>query len=220
MQPQLSNQEKVVHIVIADDHTLVRDGLKRMLQQQPDFSVVGEAADGDEALSRVHETCPDVLLLDLAMPNVSGITVLERLHAEQNPVRILLLTASIDRIQISTAIRLGARGVVMKTAALDVLIKSIHSIMAGQLWFDRNTLSDLLKDQSEGPESKLTPRELEIVGQLASGSANKDIAESLGISEGTVKRHLANIFEKVGVSNRLELAVLAMNRNLVPKRTT
>ena len=216
--PPSRSPGRTIRIVVADDHRLVRDGLRRMLEQEPDFRVVGEAADGPEALEAVRNLSPDILLLDIAMPVLDGMSVLMRLASDCPDVRILLLTAAIDRAQTNEAVRLGARGIVMKAAAIEVLIRSIRAIMAGEYWFDRSTLVDVARHQdAEVVRFGLTARELELMSQLASGSSNKEIAELLGISEATVKRHLANIFDKVGVSSRLELAVFAMNHGLVQK---
>ncbi len=205
----------IVRIVIADDHSLVRNGLRRILETEADFKVVGEAADGDEALECVRKLSPDVLLLDLAMPRTDGLQVLRELRLIQHEVNVVILTAAIDRNQINESVRLGAHGVVMKTSAIDVLIKSIRVVMDGQYWLDRSTLAEIVRTPTPS-DSKfgLTERELQLVSLISAGGSNKEIAESLGITEATVKRHLANVFDKTGVSTRLELAVFAMNHGL------
>ncbi len=205
----------IVRIVIADDHSLVRNGLRRILETEVDFKVVGEAADGDEALECVRKLSPDVLLLDLAMPRTDGLQVLRELRLIQHEVNVVILTAAIDRNQINESVRLGAHGVVMKTSAIDVLIKSIRVVMDGQYWLDRSTLAEIVRTPTPS-DSKfgLTERELQLVSLISAGGSNKEIAESLGITEATVKRHLANVFDKTGVSTRLELAVFAMNHGL------
>ncbi|HEU5404167.1 MAG TPA: response regulator transcription factor [Terriglobales bacterium] len=204
-----------VRIVIADDHSLVRNGLRRILETEPDFKVVGEASDGDEALACIRKLTPDVLLLDLAMPRTDGLQVLRELRLMPHSVNVVMLTAAIDRNQINEAVRLGAHGVVMKTSAIDVLIKSIRCVMDGQYWLDRSTLAEIVRSPAPS-DSKfgLTERELQLVALISAGGSNKEIAESLGITEATVKRHLANVFDKTGVSTRLELAVFAMNHGL------
>jgi DNA-binding NarL/FixJ family response regulator len=204
-----------VRIVIADDHSLVRNGLRRILETEADFKVVGEASDGDEAIDCIRNLSPDVLLLDLAMPRTDGLQVLRELRLMPNSVNVVMLTAAIDRNQINEAVRLGAHGVVMKTSAIDVLIKSIRCVMDGQYWLDRSTLAEIVRTPGPGDSRfGLTERELQLVALISAGGSNKEIAESLGITEATVKRHLANVFDKTGVSTRLELAVFAMNHGL------
>lgn len=218
--PPESQQDKgpargPVRIVIADDHSLVRNGLRRILEQETDFKVIGEASDGDEALDSIRKLNPDVLLLDLAMPRTDGLQVLRELRLMPNSVMVVMLTAAIDKNQINEAVRLGAHGVVMKTSAIDVLIKSIRCVMDGQYWLDRTMLAEIVRAPTPS-DSKfgLTERELQLVSLISAGGSNKEIAESLGITEATVKRHLANVFDKTGVSTRLELAVFAMNHGL------
>jgi len=205
-----------IRVVIADDHALVRDGLKRILQDNNDIQVVGEAEDGNQALAQVWATNPDVLLLDLAMPRLDGLGVLRQLANAPISTATILLTAAIGKPEISTALQLGARGLILKSSTLDVLVKAIRCVVAGEYWVDRSTLADLVKTPpvQAAPKYDLTPRELEIVCELASGACNKDIGNKFGISDKTVKRHLANIFDKLNVSTRLELAVFAINHGL------
>lgn len=213
MQPLHPEQ---VSILIADDHAIVRDGLKRLLQEEPDFVVIAEAHDGEQTITLTRELRPSILLLDVAMPVMDGIEVLRQLAAIAIPTRIIMLTAAISRSQIRTALELGARGVIMKTSAIDTLVKSIRCVLAGEFWVDRSTLVDMVRPEKseESPVANLTPREMELVEAIASGSCNRDIAERFAISEKTVKRHLVNIFDKLGVSSRLELAVFAMNHGI------
>ena len=216
--------ENNVRIVIADDHPIFRQGLRRLLEAEPGFAVVGEAGDGREALRRVRELKPDVLLLDLAMPNVPGLEALSELSGSSMPVRTILLTAAIETTQIVEALQLGARGIVLKHSATELLMKSIRTVMAGQYWVGRETVSDLVESlrglipaAKKAPKKTfgLTPREMEIVGAIVAGLTNKDIAQKFSLSEQTVKHHLTNIFDKTGVSNRLELALFAVNHSLV-----
>jgi two-component system, NarL family, nitrate/nitrite response regulator NarL len=213
LEPQ--SDKSTVRIVIADDHSLVRNGLRRILETEADFKVVGEASDGDEALACIRKLSPDVLLLDLAMPRTDGLQVLRELRLIPQAVNVVMLTAAIDRAQINEAVRLGAHGVVMKTSAIDVLIKSIRCVMDGQYWLDRNTLAEIVRTPAPSDSHfGLTDRELQLVSLISAGGSNKQIAQTLGITEATVKRHLANVFDKTGVSTRLELAVFAMNHGL------
>jgi two-component system, NarL family, nitrate/nitrite response regulator NarL len=214
-----------IRILIADDHAIFRDGLRRLLEAEPGLSVVGEASDGDEAVKLTHKLKPDVLLLDLAMPRTPGMDALEDLAKTSTPVRTILLTASVERTQIVEALQLGARGVVLKESATQLLLKAIHSVMQGAYWVGRESVSDLVKtlrDLSPGTSEDLrkkqfglTPREFEVISAIVAGYNNRDIAKKFAISEQTVKHHLTNIFDKLGVSSRLELALFAVNHSLL-----
>ena len=213
-----------VRIVIADDHHLVREGLRRLLELQPEFAVVGEAADGVEALQRVEELKPDVLLLDLAMPRMNGLEVVRQLGRTLEGVRAVLLTASIEPEEAVRALRLGVRGIVMKDSAAQTLYKCIRAIMNGEFWVGHDRVNDLLhslreveaaSSQEAPPASRVTQRERQIIGAIIDGATNKDIAKSLVLSEQTVKNHLSNIYDKLGVSSRLELALYAVHHRLL-----
>jgi len=218
----------MVRILVADDHPIFRDGLRRLLEAEPDLSVVAQAVDAAQAIQLTQQVEPDILLLDVAMPKVSGIEALETLVELPNPPGVILLTAAIDRADIVRALQLGARGVVLKESATAVLLKAIRVVMEGGYWVGRDSVSDLLfalqslTPQPERPEAatgfSLTAREVQIVRLILAAAGNKKIADTLNISEKTVKHHLTNIFEKLGVSNRLELALFAAQHNLLPKQ--
>ncbi len=222
----MDNRRSQVRIVIADDHPIFRDGLRRLLETEPDLKVIGEACDGAEAVKLARTLKPDILLLDLAMPRHPGLEALRELSsgAGATGVRVILLTAAAEKAQIVEALQLGARGVVLKDSATQLLLKAIHSVMSGEYWVGRESVSNLVQYlrtlvQSSGEEAKqkkfgLTPRELEIVSAVVAGYANKEIAVYFKISEDTVKHHLSNIFDKLGVSTRLELALFAVNQSL------
>jgi DNA-binding NarL/FixJ family response regulator len=215
-----------IRILIADDHPIFRDGLRRLLESEGDMTVIGEACDGHEAVKFAAELKPDILLLDLAMPHHTGLEALRDLSANSpaGSVRIILLTAAAEKKQVVEALQLGARGVVLKDSATQLLLKSIHAVMAGEYWVGRESVSNLVQYlrnlmQTTSEESRqkrfgLTPRELEIVSAVVAGYANREIAEYFKISEDTVKHHLSNIFDKLGVSTRLELALFAVNQGL------
>jgi two-component system nitrate/nitrite response regulator NarL len=219
--------DRPTRIVIADDHPIFRDGLRKLLEEEPGLEVVGEAAEGSEAVRLVRERKPDLLLLDLAMPRHPGLEALRALSDDPAGPRTIVLTASIEKSQVLEALQLGARGVVLKESATDLLLKSIRAVMAGETWIGRESVTDVVqflrraeasRPGAGGPKTfGLTPRELEIVATVVAGSSNREIARQLSISEDTVKNHLTNVFDKLGVSSRLELALFAVDHRLIER---
>jgi two-component system nitrate/nitrite response regulator NarL len=214
-----------IRVVVADDHPVVRFGVKNMLESEPGFEVVGEAEDGDVAITETLEREPDILLLDLMMPRLPGLDALRAIMGKSPRVKIILLTSTITTQQIIEALQIGARGIVLKDAVAGDLSKSMRAVLSGDYWIGGErvvnlvaALNELMKQAAAAPEKKtygLTPRELEVVTCIVEGCSNKDVAKQFVISEETVKRHLSNIFDKTGVSTRLELALFAIAHKLV-----
>jgi len=214
-----------IRILVADEHPIVRYGLRMLLQAEVDLRIVGEAGNCAEAGRLVNKLRPDLLLVDLAREGSFGAEALHQIAGSHPDLRIiLLLTVDAERQQIINALKMGVHGVVMKRAPLETFAKSIRMVMAGEYWIPRSNIPDLIRAlQGERPEPStkqrplnLTARELEIVRAVAAGYTNKDVAQRFSISEDTVKHHLTSVFDKLGVSNRLELAILAIGRGLVP----
>ncbi len=215
-----------IRVLIADDHPVFRQGLLSIFRHETEFKVIGEATDGRQALDLTQKLNPDILLLDLIMPHLTGLETLRELSGSSTPVRTIVLTASIEKEQIAQALQLGARGILLKDASTDVLLKGIRTVMNGQFWVGQDKVTDLVEilrsympDSDERKADRktfgLTAREQEVVAAIVSGFTNREIAQKFSISEQTVKHHLRNIFDKVGVSNRLELALFAINHQLV-----
>ena len=221
----LRSSDASIRIVVADDHPVVRFGVKNMLMAESGFEVVGEAEDGDHAITQVLDLEPDILLLDLQMPRLPGLEAMRAIMAKSPRVKIILLTSTISTQQIIEALQIGARGIVLKDSVADDLTESLKAVLSGDYWIGGQrvanllaALHDLMQQAAAVPERKtygLTPRELEVVTCIVEGCSNKDIAKQFTISEETVKRHLSNIFDKTGVSTRLELALFAISHKLV-----
>src|SRR6266436_5780294 len=201
-----------IRVLLADDHAIFRDGLRKLLDADEDIIIVGEAQNGAECIK----------LLAKLKPDKDGLAVLEEVNFDTLPTRVVVLTAAEDDRDVVRAMRLGARGVVLKQSATDLLVKSIHRVHAGEIWLDNRMTAEVMKAFSKSSDSGprrekplLSDREKEIVQLVAQGFRNKEIGEKLFISEQTVKNHLHNIFDKLGVSDRLELALYAIHHRLI-----
>src|SRR5437867_2928375 len=209
-----------IKLVLADDHPLVLDGLEQLFSAEQDIKVVARCMDGEATLAAVHKHRPDVVVLDLRMPVKDGLEVLRQIRLEKLPTRVVILTAALDEDDVVEAIRLGAPGVVLKEMAPHFLVQCIRKVHAGEQWLEKRSVSlaleQLLRREAASREiaKVVTARELEIVRMVASGLRNKDIAERLFISEGTIKMHLHNIYGKLGVDGRLQLARYAKDKGL------
>ncbi len=199
-------------------------GVRNMLSESEGFEVIGDAADGDEAITQTLELQPDILLLDVQMPRLPGLEAMRAIMTGSPTVKIILLTSTISTQQVIEALHIGARGIVLKDALADHLQTAIKTVSGGDYWIGGKRVINLvsalhdLMQQAQVPQRKtygLTPRELEVVGAIVEGCSNRDIAKQFNLSEETVKRHLSNIFDKTGVSTRLELALFAIAHHLV-----
>ena len=214
----MEDPEPRTRIAIVDDHAVLRDALKHLLELEPDFQVSAVGADGADALRIVQEIRPDVLLLDVSMPKVNGLDALARIP--RVGTRVIVLTASIAEPDLIRALRLGARGIVLKKTGGRVLAEHIRRVMEGRCVIDPEVLGSAAQAVSQGsqpqaPSFSLTPREHDVLAAIAQGVTNRVVAQSLSVSIETVKHHLTSMFEKAGVSTRLELVLLAIDRGLV-----
>jgi two-component system nitrate/nitrite response regulator NarL len=218
----MSNEPNPIRIVIADEHPIIRQDLRRSLESEPGLHILGEASDAHNAVQLARQCKPDILLVDFAL---SQRLDLKTLNEFTNRVRVVVTVTAIDKAHLVEAFRLGAHGVVLKRSTSRVLLKSIQSVMAGQYWLESESVGVLVEALREslahgnGTKSPkdygLTRREVDIITKIASGRSNKEVGEEFAISERTVKHHLTNIFGKVGVSSRLQLALFAVNQHFM-----
>jgi len=221
----MENNLHPIRIVIADEQPEVRRGLRRLLESEPGLIVSGEASDAPGAITLARQLKPDIVILDLVLPKWFELQGPQNLTACLAPARSLVMLTTLEKANIVEAFRLGAHGIVLKTSSAYLLLQSIRSVIAGHYWLEREgvrilveAVRDLLSQgngETSWKEYGLTPRELDIVAKIASGRSNKEVGEEFSISERTVKHHLTNIFIKVGVTSRLQLALFAVNHHIM-----
>jgi two-component system, NarL family, nitrate/nitrite response regulator NarL len=216
------NQDKVIRIIIAGEHPIFRHGLRRLLEAESGIRIVKEVGDSASAAALVRELEPDILLLGLTHSKRPAADTMRELAAGQTSTRTIVLTDRVDSPEVMSALQLGARAVVPKDSAPDVLFKSIQCVMAGHYWIGHDQISGLVTSLRKLEASRrrtkafgLTRREIEIVRAVVSGYTNKEIAGRSSITENTVKSHLTHIFNKLGASNRVELALFAAHHRLL-----
>ncbi|HYC58414.1 MAG TPA: response regulator transcription factor [Thermoanaerobaculia bacterium] len=215
------NDDTSIRVLLADDHPIVLGGLDQLLSLEPDIRVVARCTNGNEAFAAIARERPHVAIIDLTMPGRSGMEVLRELRASQSPVRVVLLTARIEHEQVLDALNLGVAGIVLKESAPLQILDCIRRVAAGGQWLDQvigsRTLDAVLRRQSGAARAAavLTAREIEVVRMVVRGLRNKEIAELLSITEGTVKAHLRTIFDKLAIDSRMKLIVYAREMRLV-----
>jgi DNA-binding NarL/FixJ family response regulator len=210
-----------IRLVLADDHHLILAGLELLLRQEPDFEVVACCQDGLQTLRAVRQLCPDILILDIRMPGNDRLEILREMHRDESSTRVVLLTAAMDEDDLLEAMRLGVAGVVLKEMTVPLLIQCIRKVYAGDQWLERRSTGRAMEKMLRREDGRqevaqiLTSRELEIVRLAANGLRNKEIANKLAISEGTVKVHLHKSYEKLHIDSRMALLRYAQAKGLV-----
>ncbi len=199
----------MIDVLLVDDHALMRAGLTALFNGAEDMRVVGTAADGAEALERVRELLPDVVLMDLSMPGIDGAEATRRMTAEHSDVQVLVLTSFADGDHVTRALDAGAAGYLLKDADPSVLVEAVRAVASGQSPLDPRVARTYLSTRRGGTNPDLTDREREVLALVGTGMANKQIARRLGIREGTVKAHLTSVFQRIGVRDRTAAALWA-----------
>lgn len=213
---------KRIRILIADDHSMVRQGLKQIIELEEDMIVVAQAANGDDAVKLAKKCRPDIILMDINMPGVNGIEAIKELRKEKHRYKIIVITIHQDKAYLFKTLKLGAEGYVQKDADATVLIKAVRKVYRGESYVQPSMTNDLIKEfsrmsseeKAKRGKNDLTPRELEVLELIAEGMLNKEIADELFISEKTVKNHVSNIFKKLNVSDRTQAAIYAFKHNI------
>jgi two-component system nitrate/nitrite response regulator NarP len=203
----------MIRLIVADDHPLVLRGIEGLFDAS-EFQIVALCADGASAMAQIQQAACDVAVLDIHMPGMTGIDILKQVRRQGLPVKIVLLTSTIDDDSLVDVVRESVDGLVLKEAAAEVLVTCVKAVSRGEAWIDREAMGRALRKLSARPPAKLTEREVEVAQFVAQGLRNKEIANRARISEGTVKMHLHNIYEKLGVGSRTELALRVRDKGL------
>ncbi len=210
----------MIRVLIVDDHTVVRQGLRFLLQQEADIEVVGEAADGNEAIEVVREQVPAVVLLDLLMPNTDGLSALRVIKRISPATQVVILTSHQGDDQLFEAIKAGAISYVLKAAGVEAVVGSVRAAARGESVLDPSVAAKLLHEmrrrRDRDPVDQLSPREVDVLTALARGRSNKEIAQDLSIGEETVKTHVSNILSKLHLADRTQAAIYGLQQRLVP----
>jgi two-component system response regulator NreC len=211
----------MIRVLIADDHAIVRTGLRALIHSEPTMELVGEASGGYEAIDLIEKTMPEILVLDLSMPDIDGIAVTRKIKPQFPSVRILVLTIHEDEALLRAVLKAGASGYILKGAAEAELISAIHTIMRGELYVDPSMVRKLLSNEVPlaiakfKPTEALTPREAEVLKLIVQGYTNRQIGEELSISIRTAESHRSNLSDKLGLHNRVELVRFAREHGLI-----
>lgn len=210
----------MIKVMLADDHVLIREGIRQLLEFDGTIEVIEEVNDGDECLEKLSNVMPDLLLLDINMPNKNGVEVLAEIRKRNLPIKVLMLTVHNEIDYLIKAVDMGVDGYIVKDSGSSELKKAINSIMSGENYIQPNLIPALNKrlvarDSDKDKIDLLTSREMEVLIQVANGMFNKEIANALGISERTVKNHVSNIFKKIDVNDRTQAAVFAIKNDII-----
>jgi DNA-binding NarL/FixJ family response regulator len=213
----MTSNSQLIRVLVVDDHPVVRHGLIAIMGYEPDIEVVGDAADGEEAVRLILERRPDVVLLDLRLPKLDGVEVMRQVRAQAPQVRFLVLTTYDTDEYIGPALAAGAQGYLLKDALPDELARGVRAVMRGAAALEPEVAARLLERMAEGERGdELSERELEVLRLLVAGASNKSLAVQLNLSENTIKTHISRIFAKLGVQSRAEAVAVALQRGLVP----
>jgi DNA-binding NarL/FixJ family response regulator len=217
------SSDQSVRILIADNHAIFRAALRKVLESEPGFHVVGEAGDVEDAVALTKQLQPDILLVKLALPGILGVEAVRELNTQGAPWRIILMSAAAVNAELADALHIGARAIIKKDSSVRVLFQCIRAVLNGECWVGTKGVVDPAEFRLAGAPAGsgkltgnfgLTRRELQVIGAVLAGYGNREIAQRLGISRDTTKHHLSNIFDKLGVSNRLELALFASHHRI------
>ena len=213
-------KEEGIKVFIADDHAIIREGLKRIISFEEDISVIEEAENGERALELLATCKPDVILLDCNMPLKNGIEVLQNVKEENETIKVIMLTVENDRKTIHTAIDIGAEGYMLKDSAGTEIVSAIKTVYQGEKYIDKSLISLLFSDikskniKTDNPLDVLSKREVEVLVKISKGLSNKEIGEQLYLSEKTIKNYATNLFRKINVDDRVQATIVALKNNI------